>query len=242
MEQQKMKKQRRLLAGISIGISTFAVAVAVFFNQTALNRIQSVHESEVKKAKQESMFYKMLSEEKFDEAISFLKKTKGSNKEIAKVYLEMGEYQKAIDSDKRLIKPTVADLYKANKKDEILGLKAESDYLEIEKKILTYDYSTLLSMKAFAKDKDQMLRMGKAFTEHGDLEDAKSLNERLKSKELEAVIRKKELEDHVAALEKQIEDIKENVKTVDKQKELDIKNKELEIARAEIEKIDKEVW
>ena len=241
-EQQKMKKQKRLLAGVSIGICTSAVAVALFLNHSAVNRIQSAHTVELNKVEQESMFYKMLSEEKFDEAISFLKKNNGSNKEIANVYLEKGEYQKAINTDKRLIKPTVEDLYKANKKDEILGLKAASDYLEIEKKILTYDYSSLLSMQAFAKDKDQMLRMGKAFTEHGDLEDAKSLNERLKSKELEAAIRKKELENHVATLEQQIKEINESVKQEDKQKELDSKHKELENAQAEIEKIDKELW
>ena len=241
-EQQKMKKQKRLLAGVSIGICTSAVAVALFLNHSAVNKIQSAHAVELNKAEQESKFYKMLSEEKFDEAISFLKKNNGSNKEIAKVYLEKGEYQKAIDTDKRLIKSTVEDLYKANKKDEILGLKAESDYLEIEKKILTYDYSSLLSMQAFAKDKDQMLRMGKAFTEHGDLEDAKSLNERLKSKELEAAIRKKELENHVATLEQQIKEINESVKQEDKQKELDSKSKELENTQAEIEKIDKELW
>ena len=241
-KQQKMKKQKRLLAGVSIGICTSAVAVALFLNHSAVNKIQSAHAVELNKAEQESKFYKMLSEEKFDDAISFLNKNNGSNKEIANVYLEKGEYQKAIDTDKRLIKPTVEDLYKANKKDEILGLKAESDYLEIEKKILTYDYSSLLSMQAFAKDKGQMLRMGKAFTEHGDLEDAKSLNERLKSKELEAAIRKKELENHVATLEQQIKEINESVKQEDKQKELDSKNKELENAQAEIEKIDKELW
>ncbi|MBT2733991.1 type VII secretion protein EssB/YukC [Bacillus sp. ISL-7] len=241
-EQQKTKKHKRIIAGISIGICTAAVAVALFINQSAVNRIKSVHAVELKKAEQESTFYKMLSEEKLDEAISFLKKNNGSNKEIANVYLEKGEYQKTIDTDKRLIKPTVEALYKANKKDEILGLKAESDYLEIEKKILTYDYSTLLSMQAFAKDKDQQLRMGKAFTEHGDLEDAKSLNEKLKSKELEIAIRKKELENQVATLEQQIKEINENVKPEVKQKELDFKNRELENAIAEIEKINKELW
>ncbi|MBT2741033.1 type VII secretion protein EssB/YukC [Bacillus sp. ISL-77] len=241
-EQQKMKKQRRILAGISIGICTAAVVLALFLNQSAINRIQSIHTVELKKSEQESKFYKMLSEEKFDEAISFLKKNNGSNKEIAIVYLKKGEYQKAIDSDKRLIKPTVEALYKVNNKDEILGLKAESDYLEIEKKILTYDYSTLFSMQAFAKDKDQLLRIGKAFTEHGDLEDARSLNERLKSKELESAIRKKELKNQVATLEQQIKEINENVKPEDKQKELDPINKELENAKAEIEKINKELW
>jgi hypothetical protein len=242
MEQQKMKKQKRIMAGLSIGICVAAVTVTLFLNQSAVNRIQQVHAVELEKAKQESKFYKMLSEEKFNEAIFFLKKNNGSKMEIANVYLKKGEYQKAIDTDKRLIKPTVEALYRANKKDEVLGLKAESDYLEIEKKIITYDYSTLLSMQAFAKDKDQQLRMGKAFTEHGDLADAKSLNQRLKSRELETAIRKKELENQVATVEQQIKEINENIKLEDKQKELDSKNKELENAKAEIEKINKELW
>ncbi|MBT2655324.1 hypothetical protein J7E81_08745 [Bacillus sp. ISL-18] len=241
-EQLRMKKQKRFLAGLSIGICAAAFVLALLFQQSSVNKIQTVYARELQKAQQESRFYKLLNENKYDEAVSFLKKNGGNIKQIANVYLEKGEYQKAIDTNKRLIKPTIETLYKAGKKDEILGLKAESNYLDIEKKIISYDYSTLLSMQAFVKDKDQQLRMGKAFAEHGDLGDAKSLNQRLKNKELESTIRKIELENQVAALEKQIEDIKENEKTVDKQKELDSKNKELEIAKAEREKIDKEVW
>ncbi|MDQ7861001.1 hypothetical protein RCO48_08185 [Peribacillus frigoritolerans] len=54
-------------------------------------------------------------------------------KEFANLYFEKGEYQKAIEADDNLIKPSVEALYKANKKEEILGLDAESDYLDIEK-------------------------------------------------------------------------------------------------------------
>lgn len=82
-------------------------------------------------------------------------------------------------------------LYKANKKEKILELEAESDYLDIEKKIVSYDYSVLLSMQAFTKDEDQQLRIGQAFAEHGDLTDANDLNKRLKNKELTVTIRKR---------------------------------------------------
>ena len=242
-EQQKVKKQKRILAYLSIGVCCAAFGLALFLQQSAVNKVQTVYAMELQKAQKETNLYKLLSGEKYDEAISFLKKNGGSKKELANVYFEKGEYQNAIDTDKALIKPVVGALYKANKKDEILGLEAESDYLKIEKKIITYDYSSLLSKQAFVKDKDQQLRIGKAFAEHGDLADAKSLNQRLKSKELESTIRKIELEQQVAILEKQIKEIKEqvNVTPEDKQKELDPKNKELENVKAKIEKINKEM-
>jgi hypothetical protein len=242
-EKQKMKKQKRILAGLSIGICAAAFVLALFLQQSAENKVQTVYATELEKVEQESKFYQLLSKEKYDEAISLLRKNGGSKKEMAYVYLEKGEYQKAIDTDPYLIKPTVEALYKANKKDEILGLEAESNYLEIEKKIVGYDYTALLSMQAFTKDKDQQLRIGKAFAEHGDIADAKSLNQSLKNKELETAIRKNELEKQVTALEQQIKEINENedVKLKVKQKELDPKNKELENIKAEIEKINIEM-
>ncbi|MCQ6281824.1 type VII secretion protein EssB/YukC [Bacillus sp. EB600] len=240
-EQQKVKKQKRILAYLSIGVCCAAFGLALFLQQSAVNKVQTVYAMELQKAQQETNLYKLLSEEKYDEAISFLKKNGGSKKELANVYFEKGEYQNAIDTDKALIKPIVGALYKANKKDEILGLEAESDYLKIEKKIITYDYSSLLSMQAFVKDQDQQLRIGKTFAEHGDLGDAKSLNDRLKSKDLESMIRKIELEQQVATLKQQIKEINDNVNVApeEKQKELDPKNKELENVKAKIEKINK---
>lgn len=199
VEKNKVKKQKRLLAGISIGICTLALPFGIFLQQSAVNNVHTVYAMELQKVKNESKYYQLLSEKKYNEAISFLKKNGGSKKEIAKVYFKKGEYQKAIDTDKSLIIPTIETLYHANKKNEILGLVAESTYLDIEKKIVSYDYSVLLSMEAFTKDKDQQIRMGKAFVEHGDLEDAKSLNQKLKSHELELAIRKKELENQVGS-------------------------------------------
>jgi hypothetical protein len=202
VEKHKVKKQKRILAGISIGLCALALPFGLFIQHSAVNNVHTVYAMELQKVKKESKFYQLVSEKKYDEAISFLKKNGGNKKEIAKVYFKKGEYQKAIDTDKSLIKPTIEALYHANKKNEILGLVAESTYLDIEKKIVSYDYSVLLSMEAFTKDKDQQLRMGKAFVEHGDLEDAKSLNQKLKSHELELAIRKKEIEDQVGSNKK----------------------------------------
>ncbi|MDR4950465.1 type VII secretion protein EssB/YukC [Neobacillus cucumis] len=242
-EKQRMKKQKRILAGLSMVICAGAFVLALFVQQSSVNKIQTAYAMELHKAQQESRFYKLLSEKKYDEAISYLNKNGGNSNQVAKVYMEKGEYQKAIDTDKHLIKPTIETLYKAGKKDEILGLEAESNYLEIEKKIVSYDYSTLLSMQAFVKDKDQRLRIGMSFAEHGDLEDAESLNQTLKNKELELTIRKIKLEKQAAGLEKQIREINEKVDVglEDKQKELDPKNNELENIKAEIKKINKDM-
>ncbi|MED1469803.1 type VII secretion protein EssB/YukC [Bacillus salipaludis] len=240
-EQHQMKKQKRVVAGLSIGICGLAVGLALFLQQSSVNKVKTAYAMELHKVKQESYLYKLLSAEKYDEALLLLKKNGGSKKEVANVYFKKGEYQEAIDTDKSFIKPVVEALYKSNKKEEIVGLKAESNYLEIEKKIINYNYSSLLSMQTFIKDKNQQIRLGNAFAEHGDLMDAKSLNERINSKELESKIRKIELEQQVATLEQQIKGINENgnMKQKDKQKELDLKNEELENVKTELEKIDK---
>lgn len=242
-EKQKIKKQKRVLTGISIGISAAVFTLALFLQQIAVKEAETVYATELEKAEQKSTFYKLVSEDKYDDALSLLKKTGGSKKEFANLYFEKGEYQKAIEADDNLIKPSVEALYKANKKEEILGLEAESDYLDIEKKIVSYDYSVLLSMQAFTKDKDQQLRIGQAFAEHGDLTDANDLNNRLKNKELKVTIRKKELQNQVAHLEQQIKNLKKkkDVKSKDIKEQLDPKNKELTTYKTELDKLDKKL-
>ncbi|MCO0599138.1 hypothetical protein NGI46_17140 [Peribacillus butanolivorans] len=243
VEKQKIKKQKKILTGISIGISAAVFTLALFLQQMAVKEAETVYATELEKAEQKSTFYKLVSEDKYDDALSLLKKTGGSKKEFANLYFEKGEYQKAIEADDNLIKPSVEALYKANKKEEILGLEAESDYLDIEKKIVSYDYSVLLSMQAFTKDKDQQLRIGQAFAEHGDLTDANDLNKRLKNKELEGTIRKKELQNQVAHLEQQIKNLKKkkDVNSKDIKEQLDPKNKELTTYKTELDKLDKKL-
>ena len=242
-EKQKIKKQKRILTGISIGISAAVFTLALFLQQIAVKEAETVYATELEKAEQKSTFYKLVSEDKYDDALSLLKKTGGSKKEFANLYFEKGEYQKAIEADDNLIKPSVEALYKANKKEEILGLEAESDYLDIEKKIVSYDYSVLLSMQAFTKDKDQQLRIGQAFAEHGDLTDANDLNKRLKNKELTVTIRKKELQNQVTHLEEQIKNLKKKKdgKSKDIKEQLDPKNKELTTYKTELDKLDKKL-
>ena len=243
MEKQKIKKQKRMLIGISMGVCAGAIMLALFLQQTTEHKVQTAYAAKLEKVEQESHVYKLLSEDKYDEAISFLEKLGGSGEEIGKLYFKKGDYQKAIDEDKEFIKPAIEALYKENKKENILGLKAESDYLELEKKIVSYDYSVLLSEQAFTKDSDQQLRIGKAFAEHGDITDAKELNQKLHNRELEFTIKKKELENEIDDLEQQMKSLneKEGVKKQDKKEQLDLKNKQLTTYKTELAEIDKEL-
>ena len=243
MEKQKIKKQKRMLTGISMGVCAGAIMLALFLQQTTEHKVQTAYAAKLEKVEQESHVYKLLSEDKYDEAISFLEKLGRSGEEIGKLYFKKGDYQKAIDEDKEFIKPAIEALYKENKKEKILGLKAESDYLELEKKIVSYDYSVLLSEQAFTKDNDQQLRIGKAFAEHGDITDAKELNQKLHNRELEFTIKKKELENEIDDLEQQMKSLneKEGVKKQDKKEQLDLKNKQLTTYKTELAEIDREL-
>lgn len=242
-EKRKVKRQKWIWAGICIGICVISFGLSLILQQVATNKVQTVYAKELEKTQQESKFYKLLSEDKFDEAIKLLKETEGSEEEIATLYFDKREYQKAIDLDKNLIKPTIEELYKADKKDVILELRADSNYLDIEKKIISYDYSFLLSEQAFTEDESQLLRMGRAFVENGDLTDAKDINNRLKNKKLEFTIKKKELENKIAEIELQIKEIngQKEIEQEDKKKQIDLKNKALIELKKELETVNKEL-
>ena len=243
MEKQKIKKQKRILTGFSMGLCAGALILAIFLQQMTEDRVQTAYAAKLEKMEQETYFYKIVSENKYDEAITFLKKSGGSEKEIGALYFKKGDYQKAIDEDKGFVQPSIEALYRANKKAEILGLKAESEYLELEKKIVSYDYSVLLSEQAFTKDKDQQLRIGKAFAEHGDITDAKDINQKLNNRELAFAIKKKELENEIDDLELQMKSLneKKDVKKKEKKEQLDLQNKQLTTYKTELAKIDKEL-
>lgn len=242
-EKQKMKNQKRIFAGISIGFCVGAFTFALFLQQTTEHKVQTAYAAKLEKVEQDSKFYKLISEDKYDEAISLSKKLGGSGKEIGGLYFKKGDYQKAIDEDQSFIKPTIEALYKENNRGKILDLKSESDYLELEKKIVSYDYSLLLSEQAFTKDKDQQLRIGKAFAEHGDITDAKEINQKLHNRELEFTIKKKELENEIDDLEQQLKGLneKKSVKKKEKKEQLDLKNKQLTTYKTELEKINQEL-
>ncbi|TCN18448.1 type VII secretion protein EssB/YukC [Mesobacillus foraminis] len=241
-EKRKIRKQKGLLFGTTAGICGVAFAFGLILQQSAVDKVQSAYASELKKAEGESHYYRLLSEEKYDEALLLLKKNGGTKEEVANIFLEKGEYQEAIDTDQSFIKPAVEALYRSNQQEQIMGLESDSDYLEIEKEIIAYDYSSLLSKQAFSTDKGQLLRMGKAFAEHGDLQDAKSLNNRLKDKELADMIRKKELENRFTAIQEEIKEINEKKGLKQEQKRKEIKPKQVELTkiRDEIKKIEKE--
>ena len=57
----------------------------------AVKEAETVYATELEKAEQKSTFYKLLSEDKYDDALSLLKKTGGSKKEFANLYFEKGE-------------------------------------------------------------------------------------------------------------------------------------------------------
>lgn len=242
-EKQKAKKQKRIWIGACVGVCAIVFASSLVLQQTAASKVSTAYAEELKKAEQETQFYKLLSEDNFTEAIKYLKENGGTDKQIAKLYFDKGEYQEAIDMDKSLIKPSVEALYKDNKQDKILELKSESNYLELEKKIVSYDHGVLLSSASFVKDKDQLLRIGKAFAEHGNIPDAQEVNKKLNNPVLKAMIKKKEIDSKIAVLQQQITDLNEakNISPEEKQKQLDLKNKEQEELKKELEKVNEEL-
>ena len=53
------------------------------------------------------------------------------------------------------------------------------DELKIEKAIVSYDSETLASQLSFEENKDVLLRMGQAFLENNDMQDAQSVQTKL---------------------------------------------------------------
>ncbi|MDN4075499.1 hypothetical protein [Fictibacillus terranigra] len=242
-ERVRVKQQKRLWTVLSAAICLSAFGGSFLLQQNTVHEVETAYAKDLNKEKQESKFYRLLSEGNYEGAITHLKQNHGSKKQLAQLYFDNGDYQKAIDTNPLLIKPTIKLLYERHKEQEILKLKGESPYLQLEKKIVSYDYGVLLSEQTFTKDKEQLLRIGKAFVAHGDLTDAKNVNQRLKNKELGNIVQQKELKNKITVLEKQIKDIKDQKKVKEKVKKKQLKPKNLEIQelKAQLKQVTKDL-
>ncbi|MCQ6267834.1 hypothetical protein M1K46_19590 [Fictibacillus sp. WQ 8-8] len=242
-EKSRLRQQKRLWTALCAAVCLSAFGGSFLLQQNTVHKVETAYAKDLNKEKQESKFYRLLSEDNYEGAITHLKKNHGSKKQLAQLYFDHGDYQQAIDTNPLLIKPTIKLLYERHKEQEILKLKGDSPYLQLEKKIVSYDYGVLLSEQSFTKDKDQLLRIGKAFVAHGDLSDAKNVNQRLRNKQLGNIIQQTELKNKITVLEKQIQDIKDQKKVKEnvKKKQLKPKNLELQELKAQLQQVTKEL-
>ncbi|KGX85180.1 type VII secretion protein EssB/YukC [Pontibacillus litoralis] len=169
--------------------------------------------------------------------------------EIAKMLIDAGKYNEAIDYDKGVEKDVVNRLYEIGQKEKILELESDSDFITLEKEIVEFEEETLLSKISLVTEKDTLKRMGLAFMENKNYQMALDILQRLNGEEfdlkekekklVDQYIKKAKLEIEIDVLNEQIMNLKNtdsfNESEADKNKK-DKEIKELEEKLVELQK------
>ncbi|MCM3603120.1 hypothetical protein M3175_20485 [Robertmurraya korlensis] len=157
-----------------------------------------------------------------EKAVKIMKDKEEDPSVIAKMLVQAGKYDDAIDYDKTIEKEVVNHLYKTGQKEKILELKSNSTFLNFEKEIVDFDSENLIAKAPLIEDKDTLKRLALAFLEHDNFENANSVLERLKVdnsgvfklsdkeiKELDQYVKKAEFEINIKNLNEQIATLKQ---------------------------------
>ncbi|MBO3796452.1 type VII secretion protein EssB/YukC (plasmid) [Bacillus subtilis] len=247
LEKNKKKKKNNITIKIVAGTLGTILLVTLVFGLVKMqtSEVEQVYQQKIEKQNDDLAVYKALSKDDINEAVTLLKKNGNDSSEIAQIYFDNGEYNKAIKEDKGFIKKVIQKLYDDGKEEDVLSLESSSQYVETEKKIIQYDYSYLLGQKALLSDKDQLIRLGYAFVKHGDLDDAREVYTRQKDEGLDLAIKIKEQEDKLNEAKKQLDQLKKkkdkdkDKKVKEQEKDIDNKTKELDKLKEEQKNLEK---
>lgn len=174
--------------------------------------------------------------------------------------LKYKQYQVALNVDPSQLNKIVNLAYKNNQKDNILTWVLPSkakgsiqSQLKLEKAIINYDTNKMGNEVSFTDNPDVLLRMGEAYLDHDDTQNAQNVQTKLsglsinKAKYLKALIKHKSASKSVDNAKKKLENAE---KADDKDKDNKIKSakadiktakKSLDTAQKEVEKWQKKV-
>ena len=184
---EKKTKRKFIITASSIAIVGLLLVGMVHKNdQKKLIALEDKQKIELTKLKYSSMVQSSLDNKNWKEASEAMKKAGYSKEKQTQTFLSLKEYQEAINADPKELNTVVNEIYKNNDKKVVLDLELPTgteekidDELKIEKAIVSYDSETLASQLSFEENKDILLRMGQAFLENNDMQDAQSVQTKL---------------------------------------------------------------
>lgn len=250
VETVKQSKRKSRMKNIIFAIvSVAAIIVAVGLTKSAANKqytsAVASYEEKIDQKGAEVKLQQYLSDGEYDKAAKAMKEAGKNEEQISNMYLDAGMFQQALDVYPKNLEKIIETLYQENKQDKILDLKMKnSEMLELEKSIVSYDVDTLKSEISFMDDtskEKQAIRMAKAFLDHGDVNSAQMIQDKINNKKLKSAIELKKKNDELQQEKDNLKKIqKDKDKEKDKKKKKD-KEKQEKNSKNKIASLEKEI-
>lgn len=262
VDQIKASHKRKYIY-TTVGIALVALLMVGLVKKNDQKKYQAlVSQSQTKivQLKAKNQLQKYIDNKDWKTARTAMTKAGYSKQRQVQTLLKYKQYQVALNVDPSQLNKIVNLAYKNNQKDNILTWVLPSkakgsiqSQLKLEKAIINYDTNKMGNEVSFTDNPDVLLRMGEAYLDHDDTQNAQNVQTKLsglsinKAKYLKALIKHKSASKSVDNAKKKLEDAE---KADDKDKDNKIKSakadiktakKSLDTAQKEVEKWQKKV-
>jgi hypothetical protein len=250
VEQNQQKNKQRFWLSVA-GIALVAVVAIGLVHKNDERKYQSLanqNQAQVTRLKYSGKIQAALDDQKWSEAQKAMQKAGYSSSKQAQTFLEHKQYQQALKVDPSQLNKVVNAAYANKDSGQVanwqLPTKATSkqkDQLKLEKAIVNYDTNTLNNQLSFTTNADVLLRMGQAFLDHNDTQDAQTVQTKLagvnspKAKYLKALLSLNSAKNEVSDAQKKLDDANkiDGDQDKDKDKKVDSAKSDLKNAQSD---------
>lgn len=224
------RQSKNRLAWVLRGALTIFIVSSFFFVMNKIDSsISEAYKTELYELNLENEILLAASSGNVEKASKLMEERGDSTKEIARLYLDTGMYNEAIEYDQTIEEEVVERLYDLDQKEKILTLDSDSEFIAIEKDIVEYNTEVLDHQISLIENKNTLKRLAMAYIEHEDYSMLENVQEFLDDPEIADYIERSNLMAEISSLNQQIYDLTENTEddTEDKENKIKTLNEEL---------------
>lgn len=250
VEQNQQKNKQRFWLSVA-GIAIVAVVAVGLVHKSDERKYQSLanqNQAQVTQLKYSGQIQAALTNQNWSKAAKVMKRAGYSSTKQARTFLQHKQYQQALNAEPSQLNQVVNTAYANHDSSQVanwqLPTKATSkqkDQLKLEKAIVNYDTNTLNNQLSFTTNADVLLRMGQAFLDHNDTQDAQTVQTKLagvnspKAKYLKALLSLNSTKNEVSDAQKKLDDANkiDGDQDKDKDKKVDSAKSDLKNAQSD---------
>jgi hypothetical protein len=250
VEQNQQKNKQRFWLSVA-GVVLVAVVAVGLVHKSDERKYQSLanqNQAQVTQLKYSGQIQTALTDQNWSKAAKVMKRAGYSSTKQARTFLQHKQYQQALNAEPSQLNQVVNTAYANHDSSQVanwqLPTKATSkqkDQLKLEKAIVNYDTNTLNNQLSFTTNADVLLRMGQAFLDHNNTQDAQTVQTKLagvnspKAKYLKALLSLNSAKNEVSDAQKKLDDANkiDGDQDKDKDKKVDSAKSDLKNAQSD---------
>lgn len=190
--QGKKNKQAKKKLWYTVGTVTIIAVLLIGLvhkkDERRYNALMNSKNAEITQVRYVDQIKTALNKKKFKTAEGLMVKAGYSKQKIANQFMKHHAWQYVLNNEPSMLEKVIEAIYQKGDKKDILTLAMPNNsksslktQLKLEKAMINYNQTTLANQMAFVSNSKILLRMGEAFLNNNDSNDAQNIVEKLKN-------------------------------------------------------------